>query len=135
MYTSAQLNRNQRNAQTYASVGLETEVLSASPEKLITLLFKAAIAALTCAKRHNSPADLANRRVSIDKALRIINNGLLAAIDEAQGEVARLFVTSYRLMIHHLMLANLRKNDAHIDIVLEMLKDLSGAWSEATRSV
>jgi flagellar protein FliS len=130
MMTSPQ--RSRRLAQSYTTVGLETSVKSASPVKLISLLFEAALSNVKKAKYHLDAGHVEERCKAISKALDIVLLGLKASVDESQGEIAKSLIHSYDLMVHHLMLANARAKIEHLNIVQSMLEDISGAWNLAT---
>lgn len=130
MMTSPQ--RSRRLAQSYTTVGLETSVKSASPVKLISLLFEAAQSNVKRAKYHLDAGHIEERCKAISKALDIILLGLKASVDESQGEIAKSLIHSYDLMVHHLMLANAHAKTEHLNSVLLMLDDISGAWNLAT---
>ncbi|MVW77507.1 flagellar export chaperone FliS [Bordetella sp. 02P26C-1] len=126
------LRGSRRLAHSYATVGLETSVRSASPVKLISMLFDAARSSVTKAQFHLEAGQVPERGAAISKALDIILHGLKASVDESQGEVAKSLILSYDLMAHHLLLANVQANAEHLNTVLAMLDDLSSAWNAAT---
>lgn len=130
--SSPSRDKNRQLAQSYATVGLETSVMSASPEKLVSLLFAGARNNVTKAKFFLESGNVAERGKCISKALDIITAGLRASVDETQGEVAKNLVLSYELMAHHLLLANRQSEVKHLDIVLTMLNDIGSAWDIAT---
>lgn len=110
--------QNRYSAQTYANVGLETEVLSASPEKLITLLFNGARAAIMKARLHMQNNDVAGRGQALSKAIDIVDSGLKASVNqEAGGEVAKSLIASYELIVYNLMQANLRNDPDRKSVV------------------
>lgn len=122
-----------RSAQAYASVGLETKVMSASPEELITLLLDGARAAIIKARLHLNNGQIAERGQAISRAIDIVDSGLKASVNAEQGgEVAQSLITSYELIIRHLMLANMHASDEHLTIAENMLKDIAEAWREIT---
>ena len=124
------LRRHSVNA--YASVGLETQVLSASPERLITLLFDGALSAIAKARLHLQQGNIAERGLAISKAIDIVDSGLKAAVDrEAGGEVATNMVATYELVLHHLMQANLNADEEKLTLAETVLKEISSAWREA----
>ena len=124
------LRRHSVNA--YASVGLETQVLSASPERLITLLFDGALSAIAKARLHLQQGNIAERGLAISKAIDIVDSGLKAAVDrEAGGEVATNMVATYELVLHHLMQANLHADEEKLALAETILKEISSAWREA----
>lgn len=124
------IRRNSANA--YASVGLETQVLSASPERLITLLFDGALSAIAKAKLYLQQGDIAERGMAISKAIDIVDSGLKASVDqETGGEVAKNLVATYELVLHNLMLANLNADEEKLAVAETVLKEISTAWREA----
>jgi len=132
MTNSPRGHRSRQMAQSYATVGLETTVRSASPVQLISMLYREARSWVTKAKYHMENGNLRERHEAIRKAQDIITMGLRASVDESQGEVAKSLTQSYDLMTHHLILANSRSQVEHLDIVLTMLQDIHTAWDIAT---
>lgn len=119
----------QQSVRAYAQVGLETEVLSASPEHLITLLFNGARTAVLQARLHMEQGNIAGRGQSISKAIDIVDSGLKMAVDtEKGGELARNLVATYDLILHNLMLANLRNDAEKLTLAERLLTDIADAW-------
>ncbi|MBY6346821.1 flagellar export chaperone FliS [Providencia rettgeri] len=119
----------QQSARAYAQVGLETEVLSASPEHLITLLFNGARTAMLQARLHMEQGNIAGRGQSLSKAIDIVDSGLKMAVDtEKGGELARNLVATYDLILHNLMLANLRNDAEKLTLAERLLTDIADAW-------
>ena len=122
----------QQSAKAYAQVGLETQVLSASPEHLITLLFNGARAAIMQARLHMENGNIAGRGQAISKALDIVDSGLKMAVDQEKGgELARNLVATYDIILHNLMLANLRNDQDKLTLAERMLVDIADAWSSS----
>lgn len=119
----------QQSVRAYAQVGLETEVLSASPEHLITLLFNGARTAMLQARLHMEQGNIAGRGQSLSKAIDIVDSGLKMAVDtEKGGELARNRVATYDLILHNLMLANLRNDAEKLTLAERLLTDIADAW-------
>jgi len=133
--TYASLGRargGRRAAQAYASIDLETKVMSASPERLITLLFDGAQAAIAQAKLHLDRGDIPARGAAISKAIDIVDSGLKASVDrEAGGEVATHLVAAYELIAYYLLQANLEADGAKLDLAAQVLGTLGEAWRTA----
>lgn len=122
-----------RSAQAYANVGLETKVLSANPQQLISLLFQGALAAIAKARLYMQNGDIAGRGTAISKAIDIVDSGLKASVDtEVGGEVAENLVATYELINRHLLLANLNADEKSLETAEIMLKNISEAWQEVT---
>jgi len=120
-------------AQAYAQLGLETRVLSASPARLITLLFDGARAALANARRAMAAHDVAARGQAISKAIDIVTNGLKASLDdEAGGALAARLHQAYGLIVQKLLLANLKNDLAQLDGADRLLAEIGAAWRAAT---
>lgn len=124
-----------RSAKAYADVGLETQVLSANPQQLITLLFQGALAAIMKARLYMKNQDIAGRGTAISKAIDIVDSGLKASVDtEVGGELATNMIATYDLVIRNLLLANLNADEEALTLAETMLTNLSDAWREAVSS-
>ncbi|MFV9473419.1 flagellar export chaperone FliS [Advenella sp. RU8] len=124
--------KNQDPAKAYAKIGLETQVLSASPEELITIMLEATQSCVMKAKLYFQNGDIAKRGENISKAISIIDSGLIPGIDESAGEVAKNMILSFRLMSQQLLLASVNQEASHLDTVEKMLSDITDAWKTAT---
>ena len=118
-----------RGVNAYANVGLETGVASASPHKLIVMLYDGALVALLSAKTNLAANNIAAKGTAISKAITIIDNGLRASLDkEAGGEIAANLDALYDYMSRRLLHANLKNDVPAIDEVHRLLADLREAW-------
>lgn len=130
--TYAPRSRTARATGSYATIGLETEVLSASPERLISLLFRGALTALAQARHHLRNGNIAERGKAISKAIDIVDSGLKAGVDtERGGDIAKLLIASYEIIIRDLMTANLHQDEAKLAAAEKQLSDLADAWYTA----
>lgn len=121
-----------KSVQAYSDVGLETEVLSASPERLITLLFDGALSAIAKARLHLQSGNIPERGKALSKAIDIVDSGLKAAVNrEEGGEVAAALVATYELTIFHLMQANLNADEQSLTQAENILREVGAAWREA----
>ncbi|MNM94279.1 Flagellar protein FliS [compost metagenome] len=115
----------------YAQVGVQTGAMSASPHKLITMLYDGARAAIARAKFHLEGGNIAERGTAISKAIDIIDNGLRAVLDQdAGGEISANLESLYEYMVRRLMLANLRGDAALLAEVDTLLESLASAWAQ-----
>ncbi|CAG2133660.1 flagellar export chaperone FliS [Cupriavidus plantarum] len=114
----------------YAQVGVQTGVMSASPHKLIVMLYDGARSAIARAKFHLENGELEARGNAISKAINIIDNGLRAVLDhEAGGEISANLESLYEYMTRRLLLANLRNDASLLDEVDALLENLASAWA------
>lgn len=119
------------SANAYAQVGVQTGAMSASPHKLIVMLYDGARAAIARAKFHLEGGNIAERGNAISKAIDIIDNGLRAVLDhEAGGEISANLESLYEYMVRQLMLANLRSDAALLAEVDALLESLASAWTQ-----
>lgn len=134
-YSSPRGARGSRSAGAYASIGLETRVLSATPEQLITLLFDGALAAIAKAQLYMQNGDIQGRGNSISKAIDIVDSGLKASLDmEAGGELSRNLAATYELIVYNLLQANLHADPKKLELAKQLLADISDAWRTAAQS-
>jgi flagellar protein FliS len=121
------------STQAYATIGLETDVLSASPERLITLLLNGARAAIMKARLHMENGNIAEKGMALSKAIDIVDSGLKASVNtDVGGEVAKSLVASYELITYNLMQANLHNNLNKLALAERMLVDIADAWKQVT---
>lgn len=120
---------------SYKKVEYDANIESASPYQLVALLFQGAEQAIALARVHMENENLAEKGLSIAKAIDIINLGLKASLDkEAGGEIAENLAALYDYMVRRLISANIKNQPSILDEVSGLLKDISSAWNEAGKS-
>lgn len=120
-----------RGAAAYGRVDVESHVLAASPHKLIAMLFEGAQKQIKAAKLHLENNNLAQKSVAIAKALDIVNQGLLSALDKQQGgELAERLEALYEYVASLLLKANLKNDVAKLDEAAGLLEQIGSAWRE-----
>ncbi|WP_043318855.1 flagellar export chaperone FliS [Microbulbifer sp. HZ11] len=130
MYAKRVNNRAQ-GAASYARVGLESDVLSASPHRLIVLLFQGADTAIGTAMVHLRDGNVAEKGRAISKAIDIVNKGLLAALDfERGGELAQHLASLYEYIAEKLLTANLRNSEEDLNEARRLLGEIASAWND-----
>ena len=118
-------------AKAYSQVGLETGINSASPHGLIVMLYDGAIEAIRKSKIYLEMGDIEMKAKSVDKALRIITDGLTTSLDvNAGGALAQQLLALYDYIGKELILANVQNNPERMDACIGLLEDLRGAWLE-----
>ncbi len=124
------------SARSYQDIGLETEVMSAAPERLITLLYRGARAAIAQARLHMEAGRVPERGQAIAKATRIVDEGLKQGLNlEAGGEIARNLSELYDFITRTLLKANLHADAAQLDLADQLLLELSSAWQTSVDPV
>ncbi len=127
MYAS---KSNIKAISAYSTTSVQTDVLSASPHKLILMLFDGAILALSRSKFAIENKILEEKIKQIAKAIDIISLGLKASLDTSiGGELASRLDALYDYMCARIVFSNATNTTAPIDEVLFLLKDLREAWA------
>lgn len=118
-------------AQTYAKVGLETSVATASPHQLILMLFDGALLAMAKADNAMQKKQVAEKGQAISQAIDIISNGLGASLNFSAGdELANRLAALYDYMCTRLLHANLHNDQAALNEVSHLLGEIKSAWAE-----
>lgn len=118
-------------AQAYRIVGAHTAVDGAGPAQLIVLLFDALAEAVAGAERALQQKDVQAKGRAIARALRLIDEGLMPAVDlKHGGRLAQDLRELYQYVVRRLTQANLR-NDAHaLADCRKVIDPLHAAWRE-----
>lgn len=125
-----------RGAAAYARVGVESSVMSASPHRLIGMLFDGAQTSIRAARLHMQSGDVAEKGKAISRAIDIVNQGLLAALDhERGGELAQRLEQIYDYVVRLLLQANLHNDEQRLDEAARLLEDIGSAWREIGQQV
>ena len=115
----------------YRNIGLETQLDSASPHKLVIMLYDGALVAIANAQRHMEHKEIAEKGKAISKAIDIIANGLQSSLDlENGGEIGTQLEALYEYMGQRLLHANLRNDVAALKEVSALLHELKSAWEK-----
>jgi len=110
----------------------EIEIKTASPGKLIVIMYDGAIRFLKLAKEAIDEKNIEKAHNNIVKAQDIIMELLLSLNMEA-GEIAVKLQSLYIFMNKLLMEANIKKEKEPIDRVLKMLTELREVWNEVAK--
>ncbi|AXA69670.1 flagellar export chaperone FliS [Achromobacter insolitus] len=117
------------SVRSYAEIGLETQILGASPERLISLLYMGARAAIGQARLHLQEGRITERGAAISKAIKIVDEGLKTGLNmEAGGEIAANLARLYDYIVRTLLMANLKADPEALETADRLLADLAEAW-------
>ena len=105
------------------------EVETATPEKLVVMLYNGAIRHVEDAKRAVLIKDLGRTHDHLIRAQEIVTE-LRGALNFAAGEVAQNLDRIYDYVHRLLVQANLKKDAAPLDECLGHLRELRDAWDE-----
>lgn len=114
--------------QSYRKVSLESEIIVASPHRIIQLMFAGALQRLAQARYAMEQNDLANKGVYIGKAVSIII-GLQNSLNmDAGGQIAKNLSDLYDFMLRKITEANLNNDVKAIDDVCDILRTIKEGW-------
>lgn len=114
----------------YANVGVNTSVESASPHKLVLMLYDGLLKQLRIAKLHIERKEIAHKAAALSKALAIVDQGLRPGIDlEKGGSIAAQLLALYDYSAERLLQANLRNDAAAVEEVIQLIEPIRAAWA------
>jgi flagellar protein FliS len=112
-----------------------TQVDTASPAKLVVMLYDGAIRFLRQAQAAMQRGDREGQNHCLVRAQRIIAE-LASSLDlEAGGEIATNLMALYQFMHEQLVIANLQDDVSTVQKVREMLESLREAWAQVEVAV
>ena len=126
---STMLPRAQAFTQAYRSVGVETGVGAASPHQLVAMLYDGLLDSLARARGALRAGRIEVKAAELTRAVRIVDEGLKAALSPAGGELSRQLGELYGYLSLRLTQANLRNDEALIEECVRLVEPLQDAWS------
>lgn len=113
----------------------QNEVLNASPERLVQMLYELAVRSVGHARECNAKKDIAGRVRHINKAFAVLIE-LSDGLDfDAGRDIATNYARIYDYGRRKLTEANARQSDAALAEVEALLKDLQEAWQVVVTKV
>jgi flagellar protein FliS len=119
----------------YQRVGVESRLASATPHQLVAMLFDGFVDSLSQARGaiRSGRADI--KGAAIGRAVRIIDEGLRAALDlRAGGSLARDLHDLYGYLTVRLTMANLHSDESALEECLRLIAPLREAWTSIADS-
>lgn len=107
---------------------LESQILSASPVQLVSILFRAAIDSLETARVHLSAGDIRARTVATNRATNVIVE-LTQSLDLAKGgELAANLMELYDYILRRVQEGNTKADDASYVEAIRLLSTVLEGW-------
>ncbi|MCV2366247.1 flagellar export chaperone FliS [Paucibacter sp. DJ1R-11] len=126
-------SRTQR-ASMYRKVGLETDVQSASPHRLVSMLFDGIFDAMNQALVAIASNNTAQKNNSLCRAVRILDEGLKSTLNLEAGPLAQDLGDLYAYLCMRLTQANLHGDSARIEECQRLLTPVRDAWNAIAQS-
>jgi len=112
----------------YQQIGTTTEIEDASPHRLIQLMMERVLAKIGLARSNLAEGNIAEKGRNIGDAISIIN-GLQASLNhKADERMSENFDALYAYMMRRLLEANLHSDEAMLDEVAGLMRELKEAW-------
>jgi len=108
----------------------QTAVATASPERLVVMLYDGAIRFLNQAQEAIKERKIEEANTYLCKVQDIINEFIIG-LDMSAGEIAYNLHRIYDYWNRQLIEANVKKDAAIVEEVLNQVKELRSAWVEA----
>jgi flagellar protein FliS len=122
-------SHGQRASNMYNRVGVETDVLQASPHRLVQLLLDGANDAMTQGLGAIRAGNVEAKGRALSKAVRILDEGLKAALNPAAGNLANDLRDLYAYMSMRLTYANLHSDTAAVEECQRLMQPIREAWA------
>jgi flagellar protein FliS len=108
----------------------DQEILTASPARLVAMLYDKAVSCLHDAIAAIEAGDIERRYKSTTRATEIITHLAVTLDMERGGEIARNLEQIYRFMLKHLLDVNIRNDAKSAADVIALLEPLRASWHE-----
>jgi flagellar protein FliS len=118
-----------RGSAMYSRVGLETDVLNASPHRLVAMLFDGVFEAMNQAQVAIPRQDNELKNRALGRAVRILDEGLKAALNLDSGALAKDLRDLYAYCCMRLTHANLHGDLEAIEECRRLLQPVREAWT------
>ena len=107
----------------------ENELRETSPLGLVLMLYRAALDAIGCARRHVRAGDIAARSRAISKAMAIVTELSLSLNQPEGGELSRNLAGLYAYSEKLLIQANFEQREGPLEEVERLLSTLLEGWA------
>jgi flagellar protein FliS len=119
---------NNQALNSYKTIGAHSQVASADPYKLVSLLLSNVIERLAAARGHMERREVAKKGEQISKAIAVIS-ALDGSLNfELGGEIAQNLHGLYEYMCVRLVNANLNDEFAGLDEVSALTRSIKDGW-------
>ena len=124
-----------RAANAYQRINVETSMHTIDQHQLVSLLYEGVLGAIATARGALARGDVSTKCGSISKAVRILEEGLMTALDrQAGGALADNLGALYDYSLRRLILANARNDDAMLHEVARLIEPIAQGWKDMKKS-
>ena len=120
-----------RAASAYQRINVETSMHTIDQHQLVSLLYEGVLSSIATARGALARGDVVTKCNSVSKAVRIIEEGLMTALDrDAGGELAQNLEALYDYSLRRLLLANAHNDDAMLAEVAHLFEPIAQGWNQ-----
>lgn len=120
-----------RAASAYQRINVETSMHTIDQHQLVSLLYEGVLSSIAAARGALARGDVLTKCNSVSKAVRIIEEGLMTALDrEAGGELAQNLEALYDYSLRRLILANAHNDDVMLEEVAHLFEPIAQGWNQ-----
>ena len=124
-----------RAANANRQVGVQSSIDGASPHQLVQMLFDGLLQTLHEARGALQRGEVEAKGRLLGKAVRILEEGLITALDlEQGGEVALNLNAVYDYALRRLIQANVENSDALLQEVARVIEPIAQGWKAIKKS-
>ena len=117
-----------RMSNMYHAVGTETAMEAASPHRLVGMLLEGLMDSMAQGRGAMRSGHIEAKCKALSRAVRIIDEGLRAALDMRAGDLASDLRDLYTYVTMRLTEANLRNDEAAIEECQRLMQPIKDAW-------
>ena len=112
----------------YRSLGIKSEVESATPHRLIQMLMERFLTKVHVAKRQMESNQIAEKGAAISDAISIVNCLQVSLNHEPNAKLASNFDALYDYMARRLLESNMNNDPAGLIEVISLMNEIKTAW-------
>lgn len=112
----------------------KTQVETASPGKLLLMLYDGAIRKLGDAAKYTRAGNIPDSHINLIKVQDILIELILALNHEIGGEISKNLQRLYEYMYTRLVEANIKRDPGRIEEVTTLMSELREGWQQAILS-
>lgn len=122
------MNSNTSAMREYRQVNLRQVVEGATPHRLVQLMMERVLAKIAIARGHLQRNAIAEKGKHIGDAISIINGLQVSLNHKADSELCGNFDALYDYMARRLLEANLHNDEAKLQEVADLMRQVKEAW-------
>jgi flagellar protein FliS len=129
------MSSNLNALKQYQSVDLRATIETASPHKLISMLFDGLLGALAKAKGEIERDNIEERTFQLNKAAEIVV-GLKGSLDQEKGgEISQNLEALYDYILRTVIDANRNNNAGKVQEAIDLVLEIKQGWSEMPNEI